>query len=105
MVQHVNSTNFTKEVTKSTGLVVADFWAEWCGPCKRFGPIFEEIASTHASKAKFVKVNVEEAEDIASELGVQAIPTTVFFKNGREVDRVTGLLSKDQLVQKVQQLA
>ncbi len=105
MVQRVNSSNFDKEVIKAPGLVVADFWAEWCGPCKIYGPRFEEIATSNATKGKFVKVNVEEAEDVASELGIQSIPTTVFFKDGKEVDRVTGLLSKEQLAQKVQQLA
>jgi thioredoxin 1 len=105
MVQHVTSTDFSKEVLHAKGLVVADFWAEWCMPCRRFGPIFEEVSVAHSSKAKFVKIDVEAAGDVASELGVQAIPTTIFFKDGLEVDRVVGLLSKEMLVQKIQKLA
>ena len=104
MVHHVNSANFEQEVIKAQGLVIADFWAEWCGPCRRYGPTFEDVSNTHSSKAKFIKINVEEAEDVAAMLGIQSIPTTVFFKNGEPVERITGILSKEGLIQKVDEL-
>lgn len=102
-MQQVNSQNFAQEVSNAKGLVVVDFWAEWCVPCKRYGPIFEDVAKSHHGKAKFLKLNVEEAEDVAAELGVQSIPTTIFFKDGEVLEQVPGLMSKDQLSLMVEQ--
>jgi thioredoxin 1 len=104
MVTHANDSSFEKEVVNVKGLVVVDFWAEWCGPCKRYGPIFEEVAGAHKDKAKFVKVNVDDAQDTASQLGVMSIPTTIFFKNGEPVERVTGILPKDGLIEAIDEL-
>lgn len=100
MVTHIDGSNFEKEVKKHEGVVVADFWAEWCGPCKRYGPIFEEFAEGNKS-AKFVKINVEEAPEVAAEFGVQSIPTTIFFKDGEPVGREVGILSKELLTQAI----
>ncbi len=97
MVTAVTSETFSTEVTKAKGIVVADFWAEWCGPCKMYGPKFVKFAEANATRAKFVKVNVEDAEQIASQFGVQSIPTTIFFKDGKEILRETGILSEQYL--------
>ena len=97
MVTHVDSNTFEREVVKTSGIVFADFWAAWCGPCKRYGPLFEEFAEENKGKAKFVKIDVEAAGDIASEFGVQSIPTTIVFKDGEPVAREVGILSKDML--------
>ena len=92
MVTAVTSATFSTEVANTKGVVIADFWAEWCGPCKMYGPKFVKFAEANSSKAKFVKIDVEAAEDIASQFGIQSIPTTVFFKDGKEVARETGIL-------------
>ena len=105
MVTHITDTNFDAEVMKHKGTVVADFWAEWCGPCKRYGPIFEEVAGEQSAKAKFVKINVEEAGDVASTFGVQSIPTTIVFKDGKIVFQSAGMLPKAALVDIVHKFA
>ena len=76
------------------GITLVDFWAEWCGPCKLYGPRFEEVAKEQGSRAKFAKLNVEEAEDIAAQFGVQSIPTTMVFKDGKVVFQTAGMLPK-----------
>ena len=103
MVTHLTSQNFATEVTKHKGTVFVDFWAEWCGPCKLYGPRFEEVAKEQGSRAKFAKLNVEEAEDIAAQFGVQSIPTTMVFKDGKVVFQTAGMLPKTTLVQLVEQ--
>lgn len=99
MVTHITNENFESEVTKHAGTVVADFWAEWCGPCKRYGPIFEEVAKEKGGAMKFVKVNVDEAGEIAAQFGVQSIPTTIIFKDGKVVHQVAGAFPKAALLE------
>ena len=96
----LNTDNFKKEI--GSGKVIVDFWAEWCGPCKMLGPIFEE-ASKEIEDVKFAKVNVDENNEIAAEVGVRGIPTMVLYKDGQEVSRIVGLLQKDALKQKIQE--
>ena len=74
---------------------VVDFYATWCGPCKMFGPIFEEVAST--KNINFVKLDVDKASEVAREYGVMTIPTIIKFENGKEVKRYTGFMPKDEL--------
>jgi len=86
--------SFTQDTKE--GVVLVDFWAEWCGPCRMVAPIVEELAS-EMPQVKFGKVNVDENQQIAQTLGITAIPTLVLYKNGQPVDRVVGLLPKPQL--------
>ena len=95
----LNQTNYEKETTK--GPVIIDFWAEWCGPCKMLGPIFDEL-SQEITDVKFAKVNVDENQDIAGNLGVRGIPTLVLLKDGQEIDRIVGFLPKPQLKKKIE---
>ena len=88
--------NFDEEVTQHEGLVVVDFWADWCGPCKVYGPIFEE-ASENIDDVKFAKLDVNEWTEGATFFGVQSIPTTLLLKNGKEIDRLTGVQSLEGL--------
>lgn len=95
-VLEVTSENFEKEVLESEKTVLVDFYAEWCGPCKRLSPIVEEVAKEE-EEVKFVKMNIDNCEDIAIEYQVMSIPTLVVMKNGKEVNRSVGLIDKEQV--------
>jgi len=100
----VNDTNFDAEVLKSEIPVIVDFFAEWCGPCKIMGPIFEEIGGKYEGKVKFVKCNVDEARDSAGKYGVMSIPTVITYKQGEVVDTMVGLQDEASLVAKAEEL-
>ena len=85
------------EIEKENGVVVVDFWAEWCGPCKMLAPTYEAVAEKLADIATFCKANVDEARDLAMEYGVSAIPTVVVIKDGAEVARKVGLVNAEAL--------
>jgi thioredoxin 1 len=104
MVNDVNNDNFKKEVLESKIPVIVDFWAAWCGPCKMMGPVFEDLSKDYKGKLKFAKINVEEEEDIASENDIMGIPCLIVFNKGKEIDRITGFLQKDQLKQKIDEI-
>ena len=75
--------------------MLVDFWATWCGPCKRLGPIIEEIAAEYDGKAIVGKCDIEENDDLTEQFGIMNVPTVVFLKDGKEVDRVVGLAMKN----------
>jgi thioredoxin 1 len=90
LVNEVNAENFEAEVLKSADLVLIDFWAEWCGPCKRIAPTVESIAEKYQGKAKVFKMNVDENGERLSSFGIKGIPTLILFQNGRELERIVG---------------
>jgi len=92
--------NFSQEVDKYP-LLVVDFWAPWCGPCRMVSPIIEQLASELAGKVVFGKVNVDENPRVASTFGIQSIPTIAIFKNGKAVDGFIGATSKSQMQSKI----
>ncbi|MGI0068779.1 MAG: thioredoxin [Nitrosotalea sp.] len=90
----VNSKDWDKEVLNSQIPVFVDFWAEWCGPCRMVGPVVEELASEYAGKINFVKVNVDENNELASKYNVFSIPTLAIFNKGQIVTQQVGAASK-----------
>jgi thioredoxin 1 len=91
---NITADNFEAEVTKSSIPVLVDFWAEWCGPCRRIGPIVSELAQTYEGKLKVGKVNVDEEPDLANNFDVISIPTILVFNNGELVQKKIGAASK-----------
>ena len=89
--------NFEKDISEPNFLVLVDFWAEWCGPCKQVGPILEEIANEYESKIKILKINIDENPQTPQKYGVRGIPTLMLFKNGNLADSKVGSLPKSAL--------
>ena len=99
-VMKVTSANFEEEVLNSDKTVLIDFYADWCGPCKAYSPIVESVAAENED-VKVVKIDVDSAQDLAIKYQVMSIPTTVVIKNGEEVDRAVGMMSKSDLLEMV----
>jgi thioredoxin 1 len=95
MANNVTDADFQKEVLEAQGLVIVDFWAEWCTPCKMLGPIIEELAEEYLGKVKVFKLNVDENSETASKYQVLSIPVVKFFKDGKLVDNIIGMQPKE----------
>jgi len=95
----LNDVNFDSEVKRSTQPVVVDFYATWCGPCRKQLPIMDEMAKDYSGKARIAKMNVDDGKIKAAEFGISSIPALLVFKDGQVVERMVGLHSKGQLSQ------
>ena len=93
--QPINMTGMqlTRAIEKTDELLVVDFWATWCGPCQQFAPTFKQVAAQLEPKARFIKIETEKEQAISAKYNIRSIPTLAIFKNGKEIDRVSGALS------------
>ena len=103
MEQVITNTNLSG-VLSSSKVVVIDFWATWCGPCRVLGPTVDDIAVEYEGRVTVAKCNVDDCEDIAAEFGIRNIPSLLYFKDGELVDRTAGLQTKQQIEEKLNAL-
>ncbi len=97
----LTDSTFEQVVEKSKGLILVDFWAEWCGPCKMIAPIVEQIASENEGKLMVGKLDVDSNTATAMRFGVMSIPTLILFKDGKPIERIVGYRPKEQLMAKI----
>jgi thioredoxin 1 len=102
---HVNDQTFDGDVLTSERPVLADFWAEWCGPCKAIAPALEELAREYDGRATIVKVNVDENPTLAARFGIRSIPTLLLFKDGKVVDQLIGAMPKAEIKRRLDAVA
>lgn len=91
----LNAENFSKEVVQSDKLTIVDFWAQWCGPCKMLSPIIDELDKEYEGKVKICKVDTDANQELSNQFQIVSIPTVIFFKDGKQVDKFVGFKSKD----------
>ncbi|GDX47491.1 MAG: thioredoxin [Bacteroidetes bacterium] len=101
MATQITDSNFNELVNKENTVAMVDFWAEWCGPCRMIGPSVEELSKEYEGKAVIGKLNVDDNPNIASSFGIRSIPTILFFKNGKVVDKQVGVVPKAELERKL----
>lgn len=102
MAKIINTSQFRGSVEETQGVVVVDFFATWCGPCKMLAPVYSALSEEMAGNAEFLKVDIDESMDLARKFSITTVPTVVVFKDGKEMDRLVGFIPKDSLKQKVE---
>ncbi|MBZ4666916.1 MAG: hypothetical protein JG775_68 [Defluviitaleaceae bacterium] len=104
MAKQLTPQEFQSEVLDSKDLVLVDFFATWCGPCKMMAPVIDQLAEEMNGKVKIFKIDVDEARDLAAKYRIMSVPTLMFFKNGEVADQIMGAVPKDRLVDKINAL-
>ena len=102
---HLTEENFDATINREAGLMMVDFWAEWCGPCRAIAPVLEDLARESAGKVTLAKVNVDENPGLAARYGIRSIPTILFVKQGKVSDQMIGAVPKAKLQAKLDALA
>ncbi len=102
--RHISEDDFRSEIEGGSGVALVDFWAEWCGPCRMLGPTIDEIAEEYDGRVIVAKMDIDTNQTVPAELGIQSIPTVLFFKDGELVHREVGLADKGRLTATLDQL-
>lgn len=104
-VKHIAEKDFKAEVLDDKGMVLVDFYAEWCGPCKMLAPILEEVSEAIGDKLKIVKINTDEAQTLSKQYQVMSIPTVYLFDDGEAISRFVGVKTKEEIIDFVENAA
>ena len=100
MVLELNESNFSTEI--NDGIVIVDFWAPWCGPCRKLGPVLEEVAKDLEGRVKVCKLNTDDSPKLAQDFAISAIPSVILFKDGAPIERMVGLTPKSTIISNVE---
>lgn len=101
MAKIINTSQFRGNVEENQGVVVVDFFATWCGPCKMLAPVFEQAGEEMKNDATFLKVDIDQSLELAQQFKISTVPTMMIFKNGKPVETLVGFMPKERIVQKV----
>ncbi len=101
-MMNLTEVDFQKEVLNSNGVVLVDFWAPWCGPCRMVAPVLEDLSTQYNGSVKIAKVNVDENPNLAAKYNVMSIPTMIIFKDGKVADQLVGAMSKPAIANRLE---